>query len=179
METVMDYRFDTAIPVLERTPGVMAALLGGLPDVWLEAREGDQKWTAREVLSHLIHGERTDWMPRVEHLLAHGDKVAFPPFDQDASIREGGGQPIPALLETFASLRRQSLTRLRDLKLGQADLARTGRHPEFGVVTLGQHLATWVAHDLGHIAQVVRVMSRQYKEAVGPWVAYLSLLRSE
>jgi hypothetical protein len=179
METAMDYQFDTAVPVLERTPGVMSALLGGLPDVWLEAREGDRKWTAREVLSHLIHGERTDWIPRVEHLLAHGDRVAFPPFDQDASIRAGGEQSISGLLKTFADLRRKSLARLRELKLGQADLTRTGRHPEFGVVTLGQHLSTWVAHDLGHISQVVRVMSRQYKEAVGPWVAYLSLLRSE
>jgi len=175
----MDYRFDTAIPVLERTPGVMSALLGGLPDVWLEAREGDKKWTAKDVLSHLIHGERTDWIPRVEHLLAHGDRVAFEAFDQEASIRAADGQPMPALLDSFAALRQQSLSRLRALGLSESDLTRTGRHPEFGVVTLGQHLSTWVAHDLGHIAQVVRVMSRQYKEAVGPWVAYLSLLRSE
>jgi hypothetical protein len=175
----MDYQFDTAIPVLERTPGVMSALLGGLPRPWLEASEGAGQWTPRDVLSHLIHGEQADWIPRVEHLLAHGDRVAFPPFDREASVRAGEGEPVPALLERFASLRQASLARLRELGLGAGDLSRTGRHPEFGVVTLSQHLSTWVAHDLGHISQVVRVMSRQYRSAVGPWIAYLSLLRSE
>jgi len=175
----MDFQFESAVPVLERTPGVLSSLLAGLPEPWLQASEGPGKWTPREVLSHLIHGERTDWIPRVEHLLAHGDRVAFPPFDQDASARAGDGQTIPALLDTFAALRKQSLARLAELRLGNSDLSRTGRHPEFGVVTLGQHLSTWVAHDLGHVSQVVRVMSRQYKQAVGPWIAYLSLLRSE
>jgi hypothetical protein len=175
----MDYHFDTAIPVLERTPRVLSALLGDLPEPWHRVSEGPGKWTPREILSHLIHGERTDWIPRVEHLLAHGERVAFPPFDQEASVREGEGQSVPQLLDVFASLRAASLARLKGLRLGADDLARTGRHPEFGVVTLGQHLSTWVAHDLGHVAQVVRVMSRQYKQAVGPWIAYLSLLRSE
>jgi len=175
----MEYQFDTAIPVLERTPRVLSAMLSGLPEPWLTAAEGPGKWTPREVLSHLIHGERTDWIPRVEHLLAHGDQVAFPPFDQDASVHAGDGQTIPALLDTFASLRRESLQRLKQLGLGPNDLSRTGRHPEFGIVTLSQHLSTWVAHDLGHIAQVVRAMSRQYRSAVGPWIAYLSLLRPE
>jgi len=175
----MEYQFDTAIPVLERTPRVLSALLSGLPDPWLKASEGPNKWTPREILSHLIHGEQTDWIPRVEHLLQHGDRVAFPPFDQEASVRAGEGEAVPALLERFQSLRQASLARLRELGLGASDLSRTGRHPEFGVVTLSQHLSTWVAHDLGHISQVVRVMSRQYRSAVGPWIAYLSLLRSE
>lgn len=175
----MDYQFETAIPVLERTPRVLSALLSGLPEPWLQASEGPNKWTPREVLSHLIHGEQTDWIPRVEHLLQHGDRLAFPPFDQEASVHAGEGQSVPALLYRFATLREKSLARLRELNLGNGDLTRTGRHPEFGVVTLGQHLSTWVAHDLGHIAQVVRVMSRQYRSAVGPWIAYLSLLRPE
>jgi hypothetical protein len=174
----MEFQFNTAIPVLERTPSAMSALLSGLPDPWLQASEAPGKWTPREILSHLIHGERTDWIARVEHLLAHGDRVAFPPFDQDASVHTGEGQTVPALLDTFASLRSASLARLKELRLGSADLTRTGRHPEFGVVTLGQHLSTWVAHDLGHISQVVRVMSRQYRQAVGPWIVYLSLLRA-
>jgi hypothetical protein len=175
----MEYQFETAIPVLERTPRVLSALLSDLPEPWLQASEGPGKWTPREVLSHLIHGELTDWIPRVEHVLAHGDRVAFPPFDQDASAHAGDGQTIPALLETFARLRAASLARLKELRLGAADLARTGRHPEFGPVTLSQHLSTWVAHDFGHISQIVRAMSRQYRSAVGPWIAYLSLLRPE
>ena len=175
----MEYTFDEAVPVLERTPGALRSMLLDLPERWLNASEGPGKWTPFHVMSHLIHGERTDWIPRVEHLLAHGERVAFPPFDQEASIQEGAGRPMPELLETFAGLRRENLARLKAFRLGAADLARRGLHPELGPVTLGQHLSTWVVHDLGHIAQIARVMTRQYKEAVGPWRQYFSLLRSE
>jgi hypothetical protein len=112
----------------------------------------------------------------VEHLLQHGDAVPFPPFDREAMFAASQGQPLSELLEIFSGLRTASLTRLAGLGLTDADLRRTGRHPEFGVVTLGQHLATWVAHDLGHLAQIARVMAKQYGEAVGPWRAYLSIL---
>jgi hypothetical protein len=126
-------------------------------------------------VGHLIEGERTDWMPRVHHLLRHGDAVAFAPFDRFAHLGSTP-QPIARQLEDFARMRAASLADLAALRLGAGDLARTGRHPEFGVVTLAQHLATWVAHDLSHIAQIARVMARRNDTAVGPWRAYLPLL---
>ena len=138
--------------------------------------EGPNTWSPFDVVGHLIHGERTDWMPRVEHLLRHGDAVPFPPFDREAMFAASQGRSLGELLDTFARLRSQSLERLEALGLSDADLSRCGRHPEFGVVTLGQHLSTWVAHDLGHISQIVRVMARQYTDAVGPWRMYLSIL---
>jgi hypothetical protein len=171
------YRVADALPVLRRTPDVVAALLDGLPDAWLRATEGPGTWSPFDVLGHLIHGEKTDWMPRVEHLLAHGEAVPFPVFDREAMFAASRGRAVPELLDEFATLRRASLARLEALQLSDEDLARRGTHPEFGAVTLGQHLATWVAHDLGHVDQIVRVMGRQYTDAVGPWRKYLSMLR--
>lgn len=173
----MEFRFEAARPVLARTPAVLRALLADLPGDWVHATEGPDTWSPFDVVGHLIHGERTDWLPRVEHLLRHGAAVAFPPFDREAMFEASRGRSLEELLATFADLRRESLDRLAALRLTDADLSRQGRHPEFGVVTLGQHLATWVAHDLGHLVQVARVMARQYSAAVGPWRAYLSLLR--
>lgn len=172
----MEYQLDDALPVLRRTPSVLRSLLLELPDQWTRATEGPGTWSPFDVIGHLIHGERTDWMPRVEHMLRHGDAVPFPPFDREAMFTASTGLSIADLLDTFSRLRTENLTRLVALGLTAADLARRGKHPELGAVTLGQHLATWVAHDLGHIGQVVRVMARQYSEAVGPWRAYLSIL---
>jgi hypothetical protein len=172
----MDFTFDAALPVLRRTPSVVRDLLGDLPASWTEAVEGPNTWSPFDVVGHLIHGERADWMPRVEHLLRHGDTVPFPPFDREAMFTASRGKPLGELLDTFDQLRTEGLERLAALSLTDADLARRGRHPEFGVVTLGQHLSTWVAHDLGHVSQIVRVMARQYTGAVGPWKAYLSIL---
>jgi DinB family protein len=174
----MDFRFDSALPILRRTPAVLRAQLQDLPAGWTDATEGPNTWSPFDVVGHLIHGERTDWVPRIEHMLAHGDTVPFPPFDREAMFAASRGRSLLELLDTFEKLRGESLARLRTLGLTDADLSRRGRHPEFGIVTMGQHLATWVAHDLGHISQVVRVMARQYSEAVGPWQAYLSLLHS-
>lgn len=174
----MDFRLEDGVPVLRRTPVVLRELLQGLPEPWIAAAEGPGTWTPYDVVGHLIHGERTDWIPRVEHLLAHGDAVPFPAFDREAMFAAPPGSTLGDLLDGFAELRRGSLDRLAALGLTDADLACTGRHPEFGVVTLGQHLATWVAHDLSHLGQVVRVMARQYTTAVGPWRAYLSILRT-
>ncbi len=171
-----DFRFDDALPVLRRTPAVLRALLLDLPGPWIEATEGPGTWSPFDVVGHLIHGERTDWVPRVEHLLRHGDAVPFPPFDREAMFAASRGLSLGELLDTFAGLRAESLARLTALGLTEADLARRGRHPELGVVTLGQHLATWVAHDLSHVAQVARVMARRYGAAVGPWRAYLPIL---
>lgn len=173
----MDFRFEEALPVLERTPSVLRPLLLDLPEPWVVANEGPGTWTPFDVIGHLIHGERTDWLPRVEHILQHGDTVPFPVFDREAMFSESKGRSLTELLDTFAQLRRESLGRLAALGLTDTDLARVGRHPEFGAVTMGQHLATWVAHDLGHVSQVVRVMARRYTTAVGPWRAYLSILR--
>ena len=172
----MEFRFDEALPVLQRTPTVLRALLSELPAAWTGATEGPGTWSPFDVVGHVIHGERTDWVPRIEHLLRHGDAEPFPVFDREAMFSASKGRSLGELLETFAGLRTESLARLRELGLTDADLTRVGRHPEFGVVTLGQHLATWVAHDLGHVGQVVRVMARQYSDAVGPWRAYLSIL---
>lgn len=155
---------------------MLAALLSDLPQEWVGATEGPGTWSPFDVVGHLIHAERTNWMPRVEHLLRHGDAVPFPPFDREAMFAASKGRTLDELLETFATLRHESLDRLSALHLTDADLDRRGRHPEFGVVTLRQQLATWVAHDLGHVSQIVRVMARQHRDAVGPWRAYLSIL---
>ena len=172
----MDFSFTMALPVLRRTPSVVRDLLAELPASWTDAVEGPNTWSPFDVVGHLIHGERTDWMPRVEHVLRHGDAVPFPPFDREAMFEESRGKALGELLDTFGQLRNESLERLATLNLTDADLSRRGRHPEFGVVTLGQHLSTWVAHDLGHVGQIVRVMARQYTDAVGPWKVYLSIL---
>lgn len=174
----MEFRFDTAIPVLERTPRTLRGLLHDLPRHWTTATEGPGTWSPYDVIGHLIHGERADWIPRVEHVLQHGDAVPFPPFDREAMFSASNGQSIEQLLDRFGALRQASLARLETLALTEADLNRTGLHPAFGVVTLRQHLATWVAHDMSHISQIVRVMAHQYQDAVGPWRAYLSILRA-
>ena len=167
--------------MLDRTPRALRALLLGLPEGWLDsslaADEGADTWNPFDVVGHLIHGERTDWLPRVEHILAHGDRVPFTPFDRFAQAEASRGQTLPQLLATFAVLRVDSLGRLQALKLTEADLARPGLHPALGPVTLGQLLATWVVHDLDHLYQVARVMAVQYTDAVGPWKAYLRIVR--
>jgi hypothetical protein len=175
----MKFGLDSAVPVLRRTPGVLRAGLAELPQAWIRANEGPDTWSAFDVVGHLIHGERTDWIPRVEHLLRHGESVPFEPFDRFAQTEASRGKSMAELLDTFAELRAKSLRRLDELALKPIDLARRGRHPDFGSVSLEQHLATWVAHDLSHIAQIARVMGRQYTEAVGPWKAYLPMLGRE
>lgn len=175
----MEYRFSEALPILRRTPHVLRAQLLDLPEAWTDATEGHGTWSPFDIVGHLIHGERTDWVPRIEHMLQHGDAVPFPAFDREAMFAASKGLSLRELLDTFAGLRAESLARLQAFRLTDADLSRRGRHPEFGVVTMGQHLATWVAHDLGHVSQVVRVMARQYTDAVGPWRGYLSILRPD
>ena len=175
----MDFSYPDAVPVLRATPGVLRAWLSELPDSWTTATEGPGTWSPFEVVGHLIHGERTDWMPRIELLLAHGDSRPFVPFDRFAQLRDSRGKSLQDLLDTFAHLRRENVARLESLHLQTTDFERHGRHPELGPVTLGQLLATWVAHDLNHLGQIARVMSRQYTEAVGPWREYLPILGSK
>jgi hypothetical protein len=174
----MNFSLDDAVPVLRATPSVLRAWLADLPDVWTRSNEGPETWSPFDIVGHLIHGERTDWMPRLELLLAHGDSRPFIPFDRFAQFRDSQGKSLHQLLDTFAGLRLGNLSRLESFRLEPRDLNRPGRHPELGPVSLGQLLATWVAHDLNHLGQIARVMGRQYTEAVGPWLEYLPLLRS-
>ena len=174
----MKFDLQTAVPVLSRTPQVLDVLLRGLPTTWHAGTEGPGTWSPYDVVGHLIHGDRTNWMPRVEHLLTHGEALPFPAFDRYAQFEDSKGKSVSDLLDTFHDLRAESLRQLAGLRLTAADLERAGCHPEFGLVTLGEHLATWVAHDLDHIAQIVRVMGRQYSAAVGPWRQYLRIIGS-
>ena len=172
----MTYRFEDATAVLRRTPGVLDQLLRGLPEAWSMSTEGPNTWSPYDVVGHLIHAERTNWLPRIEHLLNVGEAAAFPPFDREAMFAASKGKSLGVLLDAFAQARRESLARFERLGLSERDLTRRGTHPQFGPVTLGQLLSTWVVHDLTHLSQVVRVMAHQYGDAVGPWSAYLSVL---
>jgi DinB superfamily len=167
---------DDAVAVLERTPASLSALLLGLPETWIRATEGDGTWSPYDVIGHLIHGEHTDWIPRARHILS-GETRPFDPFDRTAQFKESEGKSLHELLLTFAELRRESVTTLLAMNLTDDDLGRKGLHPELGEVTLGQLLATWVVHDLDHVAQIARTMAKVYGEAAGPWSAYLSILR--
>jgi len=172
----MDLRPEEAIAVLERTPAALAALLGGLPDAWLLASEGPDTFSPRDVIGHLIHGEETDWVPRLKIILEDGESVPFTPFDRFAFRTASEGKSTAELLDRFRTLRGESLREVARVRLDAATLSRTGTHPGLGRVTLGQLLAAWVVHDLGHVKQVVRAMARQYRDAVGPWREYLSIL---
>ena len=168
---------DEAIAVLERTPAVLRSWLAGLPAQWIEADEGADSWSAFDIVGHLIHGERTDWIARARIVLEHGEERAFDPFDRFAQLEASRGKSLDELLDELADLRRRNLETLRDFDLGSADLGRAGRHPELGRVTLGELLACWAVHDLGHIAQIARVMAKRYRQEVGAWQAYLPVLR--
>jgi len=165
-----------AIGMLQRTPVVIDALLRGLPDNWVTADEGVGTWSPCDVVGHLIHGERTNWMPRARMILEQGESRTFDRFDRTAQVSESTGTTLADLLDELATERRRNLSQLAAMQLTDADLDRRGRHPEFGLVTLRQLLATWVAHDLDHIMQIARVLGRQYSDEVGPWRAYLRVI---
>jgi hypothetical protein len=170
------FDLDETVAILERTPVRLSALLAGLPERWVRATEGDGTWSPYDVIGHLIHGERANWIPRVRHILA-GERRPFEPFDRTPQFTERQGESVGDLLATFAELRRENVAALVGMHLTSADLGRTGQHPEFGEVRLGQLLATWVVHDLDHVGQIVRTTAKVYAEAVGPWRAYLSILQ--
>jgi hypothetical protein len=172
----MEFDLDRGIAVLDRTPRVLRAMLTGLSRDWTDANEGPETWSPYVIVGHLIHGERTDWIPRARIILAQGTDRRFAPYDRFAQLRESQGKTLDELLDELARLRSDTLAILRAWRLTDAQLALEGEHPEFGPVTLRQLLATWVAHDLGHVAQTARVMAKQYREAVGPWRAYLPIL---
>ena len=174
--TRRSFQIDDAVAILSRTPATLDALLRDLPDDWIVAHEGGDTWSPFDVVGHLIHGERTDWIPRARIILEHGEARAFEKFDRFAQFAASEGRTLASLLDEFAQLRQANLRELEALRLTDADLDRRGRHPELGVVTLRQLLSTWVAHDLDHVTQIARVFARQYSDEVGPWRAYLRVI---
>jgi len=161
---------------LRQTPLAINAILRPLSNTWIERNEGPNTWSPFDVVGHLIHGEETDWIPRARIIINDGETRPFVPFDRVAMFEKSKGKSLPDLLDTFSSLRKSNVRELERMDLTPAMLEKRGRHPELGTVTLAQLLAAWVVHDLGHIAQIVRVMARQYRDEVGPWSAYLSIL---
>ncbi len=172
----MDFQIEQAVHVLGRTPEVLELMLRNLPEEWTQKNEGTDTWSAFDVLGHLIHGEETDWIPRARRILESGEDKTFEPFDRFAQLEASKGKSLEELLDTFKRLRGENLQVLQDLEIMPSVLRLTGKHPDFGVVTMSELLSAWVVHDLSHIAQIARVMSKQYKDATGPWKAYLPIL---
>ena len=173
----MEFNLQDSIAILERTPRVLQAMLDGLPETWSLATEGESTWSAYDVVGHLIHGERTDWMPRLAIILEHGEARPFDPYDRFAQFRDSQGKSLEELLELFRELPEANLALLRSMNLDDAQLVRRGTHPALGPVNLAELLATWTAHDLNHIWQIARTMARQYSAACGPWRQYLGVMR--
>ena len=175
----MPFDLQETIALLSRTPSSLNVLLRDLPQSWTLANEGSKTWSPFDIVGHLIHGERTDWMPRARMILEQGESRPFDPFDRLAQEKESQGKSLPQLLDEFAKLRSENLDTLCAINLQPKDLDRRGRHPALGVVTLSQLLATWAVHDLTHLHQLSRVMAYQYRQAVGPWSAYLGVLHCQ
>ena len=173
----MEHSLQQTISLLERTPPALNALLRDLPEEWTLQNEEEDTWSALEIVRHLIHCERTDWMPRAKMILRFGEHRTFEPFDRLGHRRESSDKSLEQLLDEFAHVRSENLSELRSLNLRQEDLKLCGRHPTLGVVTLSQLLATWATHDLTHLHQISRVLAYQYRDAVGPWSGYLGVLQ--
>ncbi len=173
----MDFNINDALPVLERTPQVVSDLLKNLPDPWLYKNEGGDTWNPYDVVGHLIHGERTDWIARMNICLSDGPNKKFEPFDRTAMFEESKGKSLDDLLTEFANLRRQNVQKLKAVSFDEETLSKKAIHPVFGEVNLKQLLSTWVVHDLTHIYQIIRVMAKQYDTEVGPWKQYLGILK--
>ncbi|HEV2182295.1 MAG TPA: DinB family protein [Candidatus Acidoferrales bacterium] len=174
---MMEQKLQDTISLLARTPAALTALLRDLPETWSLRNEGENTWNVFEVVGHLVHGERTDWIPRIKMVLQFGEAKTFEPFDREGHTREIRGKSLENLLDTFARVRTGNLEELRALNLRPEDLQRRGKHPSLGVVTLSGLLATWVVHDLTHLHQISRILAHQYRDAVGPWSAYLGVLQ--
>lgn len=172
----MNFDLARSLEVLERTPGVLKSLLYGLAEPWIRGREGAETFSPFDVIGHLIDGEETDWIPRARIILARAPDPRFEPYDRFRHRERNRDRTLSSLLDEFALLRAANLELLRSWDLRPADLDLPGEHPSLGAVTLRQLLASWVVHDLGHVAQTTRVMAKQYRDAVGPWLAYLPVL---
>lgn len=172
-----NFSLEKTIEILERTPEVIKTMLVGISDDWISANEGGETWTIFDVIGHLVHGEKTDWIPRAEIILSDLPDKTFPVFDRFAQFDESKGKTLSDLLSEFAELRKESIAKLKDKKLTSEDLVKKGIHPAFGEVFLSQLLSTWMVHDLDHISQISRILAKQYKEDVGPWFEYLKILK--
>jgi hypothetical protein len=173
----MEHNLQQTVSLLTRTPSALQALLSGLPDEWTLQNEGENTWNVFDVVGHLIHCDRTDWLSRTKWILQFGESRPFEPLNRLGHRQEIQGKPLEQLLDEFARVRLENLDALRALNLKQEDLDRRGQHPALGVVTLSQLLAAWAAHDLTHLHQISRIMAHQYQEAVGPWAKYLGVLQ--
>ena len=173
----MEHNLEDTVALLKRTPAALNAFLRDLPEGWTCSNEGNETWSVFDVVGHLIHAERTDWLPRAEMILEYGGTRAFAPFDRGGHARETQGKSLGQLLDEFARVRSENLEKLSAKRLNPADLARCGNHPALGVVTLAQLLATWAAHDLTHLHQISRIMANQYRKAVGPWDRFLGVMQ--
>ena len=172
----MKFDLTEAISILERTPAVVRELLSGLSAGWIEQNEGADTWSPYDIVGHLIHGEETDWVVRASMILSDGGPKTFEPFDRFAQFENSKDKTLDQLLSEFEDLRQQNITRLKAMQITTDQFDQEGIHPELGTVNLRQLLATWVVHDLGHIAQISRVMAKQYAGEVGPWYAYVPVL---
>lgn len=172
----MKFDKNKSLEILKRTPVVLSGLLKGLHDDWIIANEGTDTFSAYDVIGHLIHGEKTDWVVRAKRILQHGAALPFEPYDRFAQIEESKGKTLQQLLDEFATLRKENTDWLAELSLTEEDLEKKGMHPSLGEVTLRNLLSTWVVHDLTHIAQITRVMAKQYKEEMGPWPEFFRIL---
>jgi len=174
----MEFQLTEAIPILERTPGVLRQLLDGLSAGWIMQNEGGETWNPYDIVGHYIEGEKNDWIVRMNIILNDAGDKHFKPFDRFAQFEDSKGKTLTQLLDEFASLRQKNLAVLKAAALTEADLDKTGIHPQFGTVTLRQLLSTWVVHDLAHLNQLTRVMAQQYKEMTGPWKEYISIINN-
>lgn len=172
----MKYSLERSYEILDRTPAVLQSLLSALPDDWIMPNEGPETFSPYDVVGHLIHGEKTDWTARARMILEFGNTKTFERWNRVAMYDESEGKKLQQLLDEFATIRKENMVWFRSLKLTEADLDKHGMHPVLGDVTLRNLLATWVAHDLTHVAQITRVMAKQYKEEMGPWPEFFRIL---
>ena len=173
----MNFSLSKSIEILERTPDILIVMLQNITADWTSNNEGGESWSVYEIVGHLIHGEKTDWIPRMEIILSDKEEKKFELFDRFAQFEESKGKSLPQLLDEFKQLRANNIAQLLSKKITPKNLEEKGIHPAFGEITLAQLLSTWTVHDLNHIAQISRVMAKQYKEEVGPWIEYLKILQ--
>jgi hypothetical protein len=174
----MEFNLERSVEILERTPAVLNTLLRDIAVEWTNMNEGGETWSVYDIIGHLVYGEKTDWVPRMLIILSDNPDKKFVPFDRYAQFGDSNGKTLTSLLDEFRLLRKENLRILRSSKITKKNLEKKGIHPAFGEVSLSQLLSTWVVHDLNHLAQVSRVMAKQYKDVTGPWVAYLKILQS-
>lgn len=173
----MSFDLSKSFAMLERTPEVLKTLLKDLPEDWTNANEGGESWSPFIIVGHLLHGEKTDWLTRTKIILSDAEDKTFPPFDRFAQIKDNQGRKLNDLLDEFAERRKANLEELKKLNITAEMLEKTGIHPSFGEVSLGNLLTTWMTHDLNHLYQITRVLAKQSKKETGPWVEFLRILR--